>query len=137
MAEGLLRHMYGDIHEAYSGGTSPSQVRPEAVQVMEDIGIDISGQRAKSVREFEGRSFDYVVTLCDTARGECPFFAGAKEFIHMGFEDPAAVPGAGEESLEAFRRVRDQIRDWIESRFGGKSAGKPGDNESARGGARG
>jgi arsenate reductase len=120
MAEGLLRHMYGDSYEASSGGTSPTKVQPHAVQAMKEIGIDISGQRAEDIRSFDGRRFDYVVTLCDRARGTCPFFAGAREYIHQGFEDPAAYAGSDEESLAAFRRVRDQIREWIEARFGGR-----------------
>lgn len=124
MAEGLLRHMYGDVYEAHSGGTSPSRVRPQAVEVMKEIGIDISGHRAKNVAELEGMSFDYVVTLCNTARGNCPFFTGAREYIHKGFDDPAAVTGSAEESMAAFRRVRDQIRNWIESRFGSGSSGE-------------
>ena len=119
MAEGLLRHMYGDSYQASSGGTSPTRVQPHALKVMEEIGIDISGQCAKDIRSFDGKSFDYVVTLCDRARGSCPFFAGAREYVHKGFEDPAAAVGSEEKSLAAFRRVRDQIREWIEERFGG------------------
>ena len=134
MAEGLLRHMYGGAYEVHSGGTSPSTVRPQAVQVMKEIEIDISGQRAKNVAELEGTSFDYVVTLCDSARGNCPIFAGAREYIHRGFADPAAVTGSDEESLEAFRRVRDQIRDWLESRFGSEAGGKSGQGPPAGGG---
>jgi arsenate reductase len=118
MAEGLLRHMYGGSYEAGSGGTSPTKVQPHAVQAMKEIGIDISGQSAKDIRSFDGKRFDYVVTLCDRARGTCPFFAGAREYIHKGFEDPAAAVGSDEKSLAAFRRVRDQIREWIETRFG-------------------
>jgi arsenate reductase len=118
MAEGLLRHMYGGMYEAISGGTSPTSVQPLAIEVMKEIGIDISGQRAEDIRSFDGRRFDYVVTLCDRARGTCPFFAGARDYIHKGFEDPAASLGSGQEAIAAFRRVRDEIRKWLEERFG-------------------
>lgn len=93
-----------------SAGTKPSLVRPEAIAVMRELGIDLSGYRSKSVSEFEGQAFDYVVTVCDNARDSCPVFPAGTERIHWSFEDPAAVEGSEEERLAAFRRIRDQIR---------------------------
>jgi arsenate reductase len=116
MAEGLLRHDGGEAFEAYSAGVKPSRVRPEAIQAMKEIGIDISGHRSKSVDEFTGQEFDYVITVCDNAKETCPIFPGRTERIHESFEDPPP-PGAGsnDETLAVFRRVRDQIREWLQS----------------------
>ena len=111
MAEGLLRAGSGDRFEVWSAGTKPSQVRPEAVEVMGEIGIDISGQRSKSVDEFAGQSFDYVITVCDNAKQNCPFFPGKAERIHWSFADPAEATGSREDKLAQFRLVRDQIRE--------------------------
>jgi arsenate reductase len=113
MAEGLLRHDAGDRLEVFSAGTRPSQLRPEAIAVMRELGIDISGHRSKSVDEFSGQSFDYVVTVCDNARESCPIFPSGTTTIHRGFEDPAAIEGSEEHRLAAFRRVRDEIRTWL------------------------
>jgi arsenate reductase (thioredoxin) len=108
MAEGLLRHQAGDRFEVESAGTKPSQVRPEAIAAMRELGIDISQHRSKGLDEFTGRQFDYVLTVCDNARESCPIFPGQTVAIHHNFEDPAAVQGSEEERLAAFRRVRDQ-----------------------------
>ena len=113
MAEGLLRHDAGDRFEVASAGTHPSRVRSEAITVMKEIGIDISGQRSKSVDEFASRGFDYVLTVCDNAKESCPIYPGHGNRLHKGFEDPAAVEGSIEERLDAFRKVRDQIRDYL------------------------
>jgi|SRR5581483_11659897 len=113
MAEGLLRHDAGDRFDVASAGTRPSSVRPEAVAVMKEIGIDISGQRSKSVDEFAGDQFDYVLTMCDNARESCPIYLGHANRIHYNFTDPAAVQGADEARLAAFRQVRDQIRAYL------------------------
>lgn len=113
MAEGLLRHDAGDRFEVASAGTQPSRVRPEAITVMRELGIDISGQRAKAVDEFASQRFDYVLTVCDHAREICPVYPGHANRLHRGFEDPAAVEGGHEERLAAFRRVRDEIRDYL------------------------
>ncbi len=113
MAEGLLRHDAGDRFEVASAGTRPSQVRGEAIAVMREIGIDISGQRSKSVDEFAARDFDYVLTVCDNARESCPIYPGHGNRLHHAFEDPAAVEGAEEARLEAFRKVRDDIRQYL------------------------
>ena len=113
MAEGLLRHDAGDRFVVESAGTKPSHVRPEAITAMRELGIDISGQRSKSVDEFTGHQFDYVLTVCDNAKENCPIFPGKTVTIHHNFEDPAAVQGLEEERLEAFRLARDQIRRYL------------------------
>ena len=113
MAEGLLRHDAGDRFQVFSAGTKPSQIRPEAIAVMRELGIDISGQRSKSVDEFTGQSFDYVLTVCDNARESCPIFPGKSAMIHRNFEDPAALAGSEEERLGLFRRVRDEMRQYL------------------------
>ena len=118
MAEGLLRHDGGGRFEVESAGVSPSRVRPEAVEAMREVGIDISGQRSKSAEEFVGQDFDYIVTVCDNARETCPVFPGHAERIHRSFEDPPP-PGAAdpETTLAVFRRVRDEIREWLREDF--------------------
>ena len=113
MAEGLLRHDAGDRFEIFSAGTSPGRVRPEAIAVMREAGIDISGHRSKSVDEFAGQRFDYVLTVCDNARESCPFFPGNVVTIHQSFEDPAALDASDEERLAVFRRVRDRLRPYL------------------------
>lgn len=114
MAEGILRHEGGDHFEVFSAGVKPSLVRPEAIQAMAEIGIDISGHRSKSVDEFAGQQFDYIITVCDNAKETCPVFPGKAARIHQSFEDPPA-PGVGgdRERLAIFRRVRDEIRVWL------------------------
>jgi arsenate reductase len=114
MAEGILRHDGGDRFEVFSAGTRASFVRPEAIQAMAEIGIDISAHRSKNIDEFIGQDFDYVITVCDHANEICPVFPGKTARIHQSFEDPPA-PGAADEAttLAVFRRVRDQIRVWM------------------------
>ena len=109
MAEGIIRHLFGDRFEVFSAGTHPSIVRPEAIKAMAEIGIDISGHRSKSVEEFAGREIDYVLTVCDE---NCPYFPARTQVIHHSFDDPAAVEGDEETRLAAFRLIRDQIRDY-------------------------
>src|ERR1051326_7392409 len=113
MAEGLLRHEAGDRFDVYSAGTKPTQVRPEAIAVMRELGIDISGQRSKSVDEFYGKALDYVITVCDNAKESCPVLPGKTKRLHWSFEDPAAVEGPDEVRKAAFRRIRDQIHGRI------------------------
>ena len=96
-----------------SAGTKPSHVRPEAIAVMGEIGIDISGHRSKSVDEFAGQAFDYVITVCDNAKESCPIFPATTKRIHWSLEDPAAVQGSEEERLAEFRRIRDQLRSLL------------------------
>ncbi len=117
MGEGLFRKEGGADYEVASAGTAPSRVRPEAVAVMNEIGIDISGHRSKSIDEFTGQHFDYVVTVCDNARDQCPVFPGRAERIHWSLEDPAAVQGSEPERLAAFRRIRDQLHQNVREFF--------------------
>ncbi len=114
MAEGLLRHDAGDRFEVFSAWIRPSHVRPEAIAVMRELGIDISGHRSKSVEELAGQSFDYVLTVCDNARESCPIFPGGAVIIHQSFEDPASLEGSEEQRLALFRRVRDEIRQYFQ-----------------------
>ncbi|WP_353655793.1 arsenate reductase ArsC [Thermomicrobium sp. CFH 73360] len=116
MAEALLRWMAGEAVEVYSAGTEPTAVHPLTIRVLEELGIHTGGLRAKSVEEFLGQTFDYVITVCDQARERCPVFPGGEQ-IHWSFPDPAAVEGNEEEKLEAFRQVRDalaqRLRLWV------------------------
>lgn len=113
MAEGLLRHDAGDRFEVRSAGTYPTRVREEAIEAMGDVGIDISTHRSKSVDEFAGRDFDYVITVCDNAKENCPVFPAATKRIHWSFDDPAVAAGSADERLAVFRRVRDEIRERL------------------------
>lgn len=113
MAEGLLRHLAGGRFEAFSAGLRPRGVNPLAVRVMDEIGIDISAQLSKSLEEFRGQSFDYVIALCNEAGEACPVFPGKYESLHWGMEDPAAVEGTEEKKLTAFRIVRNRIKDSL------------------------
>jgi arsenate reductase len=115
MAEGWLRHLAGGRFVALSAGTHPVGLNPYAVKVMEEIGIDISGNRSKSVQEFTGQRFDYVITVCDRAKESCPIFPGASSVLHWSFEDPAARAGPDEDRKVIFRKVRDQISDRIKA----------------------
>lgn len=126
MAEGLLRAMYPDKYEAYSAGVEATTVDPRSVQAMAEIGIDISAQRSKTAQEFQNTIFDLAVTVCDRARQACPICSTqlhqpansprAREVIHRSFADPAAAPD--ETQLEAFRRIRNEIKEWITQTFG-------------------
>jgi arsenate reductase len=116
MAEGLLNTLYGDRYEAKSAGVTPTKINPYAVKAMAEIGIDISKNRSKSIEEFHGENFNYVVTVCDNARETCPFFPGEK-IIHKAFEDPFQFKGSEEEILKGVRRVREEIREWIKKAF--------------------
>ncbi len=115
IAEGLLRALKRDSYEAYSAGVSPTIVDPDAIKAMAEVGIDITGQKSKGMDDVKGIIFDTVVTVCGSAKETCPFFHGAKEQIHRGFDDPAGYEG--EERMPAFRRVRNEIKDWINERF--------------------
>lgn len=115
MAEGLLRHDAGDRFEVFSAGTKPGRVRPEAIAVMGEIDIDITGHYSKAVDDFAGQHFDYVLTVCDNAKEQCPIFPAATTKIHHMFEDPAALQGSEEERLAVFRRIRDEIRAYLKT----------------------
>jgi len=115
MAEGLLRHDAGNVYNVFSAGTKPTHVRPEAITVMQEAGIDISGHRSKSVDEFAGQNFDYVITVCDNAKESCPIFPAKTQRIHWSIEDPAAVQGSEKERLAAFRLARDELRERLKA----------------------
>jgi len=113
MAEGLMRKMGGNNFEVASAGISPTQVRSEAVEVMKEIGIDISQHLSKDVDRFVADNFDYVITVCDNANERCPVFPGHAKRIHWSFADPAQVEGDEATKLSAFRTIRDQIKQRI------------------------
>ena len=117
MAEAFLNAFYSDRYKGYSAGIGTTKVNPYVVKVMAEIGIDISMHRSKSIEEFYGEIFDYVVTVCDGAREVCPFFPGDK-VLHKSFEDPSEFVGTEDEILEEVRRIREEIIDWIEITFG-------------------
>ncbi len=113
MAEGLFRHEAGEGFEIFSAGTHPTSVRAEAIYVMKEIGLDISGHSSKSVDVFKNDEFDTVITVCDNAKESCPVFPGRTQLLHWPFPDPAIVVGSEEERREAFRKVRDRIHGKI------------------------
>ena len=115
MAEGLVRDLAGDRFEAMSAGTEAARVRPLALRVMEEIGVDISHQESKTLERYLGEPFAYVITVCDDANEACPFFPGAANRLHWSFEDPSKAEGTEDERLAVFRSVRDQIRERIEA----------------------
>lgn len=116
LAQGLLNHYYGDRYEALSAGTEATIVKPQAIEVMKEIGIDISHHTSKTLDIYLDRDIDYVVTVCDNAKAGCPFFPRGKEIIHHTFKDPSDAPE--EEKLDAFRKTRDEIKVWIDEQFG-------------------
>ncbi len=121
MGEGLLRQDAGDAFEVQSAGTKPGTVRPEAIAAMREIGIDMSGHRSKHVDEFDGQRFNFVITVCDNAKESCPVFLGAVKRLHHSFEDPPPPSvGTNEERMAIFRRVRDELRDYLHE-FASKS----------------
>jgi arsenate reductase len=113
MAEALLRQHGGDRFEAFSAGTEPKGINPLTLRVLTEAGIDASWARSKSVTEFAGQTFDYVVTVCDQARQTCPVFPGVHESLHWGYEDPAEAEGTEQERLAVFRRVFIQMGERI------------------------
>ena len=118
IAEALLRMLYPDRFAAYSAGLVPSQISPYVSRVMSQLGVDMSSQRSKSLDEYRGAEFDYVVTVCDAAKEACPFFPG-RQVLHHSFSS-ARSEGSDQEILESFERVRDEIRTWLEEQFGGQ-----------------
>jgi len=116
MAEGWARHLRADSIEAYSAGVETHGLNPFAVKVMAEAGVDISAQRSKHVEELQGVAFDYVVTVCGLAHEHCPVFPGTIKVMHVGFDDPPALAMAAaneDEAMEIYRRVRDEIRDFV------------------------
>ena len=114
MGEGLLRHLGSGRFEAFSAGTAPAdEVHPLAVEAMRERAIDISHQRPKPLSEFDGQQFDLLITTCDSANEECPFYPGAKERLHWSLPDPAKATGTEEEIRAAFERVASELQDRI------------------------
>lgn len=109
MAEGMLRHWAGDRFEVHSAGSEATSVRPEAIRVMAEMSIDISGQTSKTLERYLSDRWDWVITVCDRARESCPVFPGAEHASHWGFDDPSAAEGSEEERLAVFRRVAREI----------------------------
>jgi arsenate reductase len=114
MAEGILRKLGNGRYEVFSAGSKPAgYVHPLAIRAMAELSEDISRHRSKSLDEFVGQPFDYVITVCDNAREACPNFPGAKEQLHWSFDDPAHAPGSEDEKMKVFRRVRDEIQNRL------------------------
>lgn len=117
MAEGLFRDLYGDKYEVFSAGTKPGEVNPNSIEVMKEIGIDITNHYSKNIKDFIDEDFDYVITVCGGAKEACPFFPGGKKQLHKDFEDPSSFSGNKEEVLAKFREIRDELKEWIEDFF--------------------
>jgi arsenate reductase len=117
IAEGYMRAKYGNRYEVFSGGIEATRVHPMAIDVMKEIGIDISGQKSKLVDDFFGKNIDIVVTVCDAANKVCPFFPGAPEVINQNFPEPSTFTGSEEDIRASFRQLRDQIIYWIDLTF--------------------
>ena len=117
MAEGIINHFFRDKIAAFSAGTEASYVHPTAIEVMKEIGIDISKHQSKNLTAFDGQSFDYVITLCGSANETCPLYIGATKKKHISFDDPAKAEGTKEEVLREFRRIRDEIKEKLTTFF--------------------
>ena len=115
MAEGWARNLKSDVIEAHSAGIRPIGVSSRAIKAMAEAGVDISTHRSKHIDDLVGVDFDYVVTLCDNAAENCPSFSGRAEVVHRPFEDPYFASGSEEQIMATFRRVRDQIREFVET----------------------
>jgi len=113
MAEGLMKHLRGTEFEVFSAGSEPKGLNPLAAEVMQEIGIDISHQRSKHLDEYGEKTFNYIITLCDHAAATCPLSRGEGKIMHQGFSDPAAAEGSREERLELFRKVRDELKEFV------------------------
>ncbi len=116
MAEAFLNKLCGDQYQAKSAGVIPTQINPYVSMAMAEVGLDISGNRSKSITEFQGQTFDFVVTVCDLAREACPFFPGKTE-MHKTFNDPSSFKGTDEEIMVKVRQVRDDIQNWVKETF--------------------
>jgi arsenate reductase (thioredoxin) len=116
MAEGMLRAWAGDRYEAHSAGTEATFVWPETIQVMSELGIDISGHESKAISRYDGQQFDYAVTVCEDSSEACPYFP-ARHGLHWSFDDPSVAGGSAEERLAVFRKVRDEIASHVREEF--------------------
>ena len=117
MAEGIMNYYFGNRYEAKSAGVEVSKVNPFAIEVMKEIGIDISHHYSKHANKFLNETFDFIITVCDHAKEHCPYFPGGKIYIHKSFEDPSSAKGTEEEKRAVFRRIRDEIKKWLEENF--------------------
>lgn len=117
IAEGMMRHLYNSRYDVFSAGTKPAGLNPYVVRAMEEQGIDMSAHSSKSVNELNETSFDYIVTVCDNAREACPYIPGGSKYLHHSFEDPSKLKGTDEEIMSGVRRIRDEIKEWLESVF--------------------
>jgi len=118
MAEAILNRLYGDRYTASSAGTDPTQIDPLVIKVMKELGIDVSDYKSKGLNVFQDYHFDYVVTVCDQAKESCPYFPGGNLRIHKSFSDPSKFQGWHEDVIQEYRRIRDEIKKWIEKEFG-------------------
>ena len=116
MAEAFLNRLCGDKYEAKSAGSTHTQINPFVAKLIAEIGVDFSTHKSKGIMEFDGKTFDYAVTVCDSAREFCPFFPREKE-IHTSFPDPSAYKGSEEEILQKVRALRDEIKEWVKNTF--------------------
>lgn len=117
IAEGLINEFHKDRYEAYSAGTFPTTVNPYVFTAMNEIGINISRHYSKSIEEFKGQDFDYIVTVCDNAKETCPYFPGGKNYLHQNFSDPSVLTGDEEAILSGIREIRDEIKEWVDKTF--------------------
>jgi arsenate reductase len=113
LAEGIMLHFRSDKFEVFSAGTEPKGLHPKTIEVLREIGIDASGQSSKHINDLPIKEFDYIITLCSSAAQNCPVFCGKGIKMHHGFDDPAAATGSDQEVLASFRKVRDEIKDFI------------------------
>ena len=125
MAEALLNNLYPENYTAYSAGIEPAErVNPYVIKALAEIGIDISNNRPKSLEEFNGWEFDYVVTVCEEGKENCPFFPGGKTYLHKSFPDPASLQGSEEEIMKKVREIREEIKEWLIETFSQEKGGK-------------
>lgn len=117
MAEAFLNNIYGDRLTAFSAGSDPAQIDPLVITVMNEVGMDLSHCRSKGLIDFHHYRFDYVVTVCDQARESCPYFSEGNIRIHKSFADPSKYQGLPEDKIKEYRRIRDEIKKWIEKEF--------------------
>jgi arsenate reductase len=118
MAETFLKDIYPKKYEVYSAGTKPGKINPYIIKVMAELGFDLSKNKTKYMNEFLDQNIDFVITVCDNAKETCPFFPGAKHYLHHSFLDPASFTGTDDEILDAVRKIRDAIKEWVEETFG-------------------
>jgi arsenate reductase len=117
MAEAFLNNIYGDRYTAFSAGSDPSGIDPLVITVMRETGMDVSGHQSKSLNDFSGQEFDYVITVCDNAKESCPYFPGGTIHIHKSFSDPSNFKGSPDAAITEYRKVRDEIKNWLEKEF--------------------